>query len=743
MNGPTAERKYSDIFARQLTPPMLRQHAAGTVTYAATLHAGQLEQTRTRLGTIDIDAGGVAALRSALSVASSMGVTVWAVTSEHDLHQGGGVWCAFDGWYPAADVAALMQSIRLAAGLPEHTETWPRNQSIRLPLGLHRWTGRRGQLLLQTGELIDLDTPEGLADGLAALLALPENGAPPPAPPPPPKPEPRPLELRKVSPGEQAAEDLTAAQIAARFCAEHPLRELLERYGAEPTRDGYSCSCGVPHSHKTTLTLTEDGQRGYSLSPRCRLYNKQGFDSLNIYAHFEHAGDLRAAVRELARHYARQRPRRQPPQPDAPPAYQTEQDRQARAEARDHARADRRSEIARLRTAVQARAEVDALPPCARTALHALLECIPGLWGRPSVARLAEVAQCTERTIQRGLAELEQRGYLCTEEQRSACGTVYRGGKGTALRRLTLPEGGGVIAAAGPGVIGDAVAAAAITRMDQVPDPNESLIASERAPDAVPLEQAVLLDQLAPSAGLLDQVEQLDQPAAWYDPSGDLTPAELPPREWRRALRPSKVAELRAIAEFFSRPAAPVPPAEPAAQPGPPAAQLELDDPSASLATLAAAQLDQAAPAAAPAPPAAAPGLVHYRQRLAMMTDAQLRAEVAKQERTQAKHNGRFWAREIRTRLRLARDELEARAGQRAPLIAPRSPRAARSEAKALRLAPQVEIVQVALPMASAWTGRGYIGPTGDPADPQAVELVARLRELRRQWAERLGTNTS
>ncbi len=742
MNPPGAERKYSDIWQRHLTPAMLQEHAAGLTTYAATLHSGRLDETRVRLGAIDIDAGGPAALRTALGAAGGLGVTAWAVSSEHAQHQGGGVWCVFDGWYPAADVAALMQSITAAAGLPEHTEIWPRNQSIRLPLGIHRWTGRRGQLLLQTGELFDLDTPDGLGDGLAALLALPENGAPPPAPPPPPKPVPRPLELCKVSLGEQAAEKLTSAEIAARFCADHPLPDLLERYGAEPTRDGYSCPCGVPHSHKTTLTLTQDGQRGYSLSPRCRLSSTQGFDSLNVYACFEHAGDLRAAVRELARHHARQRPRRQPPQPDAPPAYLTEQERQARAEARDEARAGRRSEIARLRAAIQAHAQGDELPSCARTALHALLECIPGLWGRPSVARLAELAGCTERTIQRGLAELEQCGYLCTEEQRSTCGTVYRGGKGTALRRLMLPEGGGVIAAAGPGVIVNAVAAAAITRMDQVPDPNESLIASERPPDAVPPDQAVLLDQLAPPAGSLDQAEQPEQGAAWYDPAGDLTPAEPPAREWRRALRPSQVAELRTIAEFFSRPAVPAPPAAPAAPPDQPAPQLELDEQPA-LATPAAAQLDQAAPAAAPAPPAAAPGLAHYRQRLAMMTDALLRAEVAKQERAVSKHNGRFWAREIRTRLRLARDELEARAGQRAPLIAPRPPRARRSEAKALRLAPQAAIVQAALPLASGWAGQGYIGPTGDPADPQAIELVERLRELRRRWAERSGPNTS
>ncbi len=60
---------------RHLTSAMPQKHAVGVTTYAVTLHSGQLREAQVRLGAIDIDAGGLVALRTALSVANSLAVT--------------------------------------------------------------------------------------------------------------------------------------------------------------------------------------------------------------------------------------------------------------------------------------------------------------------------------------------------------------------------------------------------------------------------------------------------------------------------------------------------------------------------------------------------------------------------------------------------------------------------------------------------------------------------------------------
>ena len=244
MCGPESTDKYRDIAKQKpFTRAQLLEHASGRATWAATLDADGAALA----GAIDVDQGGQPALWEVLAAAAELGVTAYAIAVDSGEHAGGHVWCIFDRPYPATHILALMRQIADRAQLTIK-EFWPTNQVIRLPFGLHRRANTRGQLLLQSGEIVDLD--RDLAAGLAALLELPRNSAPPAIEPAAPAPN-VPKADRRISPGEQAAENLSGkeriALARAQFNARNPLHDLLLSYGATPVSGGYTCPCGVPH----------------------------------------------------------------------------------------------------------------------------------------------------------------------------------------------------------------------------------------------------------------------------------------------------------------------------------------------------------------------------------------------------------------------------------------------------------------------------------------------------------------
>jgi hypothetical protein len=103
--------------------------------------------------------------------------------------------------------------------------------------------------------------------------------------------------------------------------------------------------------------------------------------------------------------------------------------------AQRHTRVD---DIYALHAELRARAEADAdLGATARRVLDALLIIAENRdWCRPSKPRLAAMLSVSSRTVQRGLAELEQRSYIRTDEHTTVDGTVYRGGYSTPLRHF-------------------------------------------------------------------------------------------------------------------------------------------------------------------------------------------------------------------------------------------------------------------------------------------------------------------
>lgn len=169
------ERKYQDLDERPDREAFFKlalDHLAGKRTIAVTLadSAGLA-----RAGCRDYDAGGEAALLAALDADAARGIVSFALVLAGGDHSGGHLWRLYAQPAPARDIRA---DLRRLPG--EKGELYPGNNPIRLPFGYHRRKMTRGMLILQDGRRFDLDTPAGLRDGLAAVLALPRN-APPPA----------------------------------------------------------------------------------------------------------------------------------------------------------------------------------------------------------------------------------------------------------------------------------------------------------------------------------------------------------------------------------------------------------------------------------------------------------------------------------------------------------------------------------------------------------------------------------
>ena len=304
MCGPLATAKYYEPpRSNPFSQAQLLDHAAGRATWAATLD----QDGTTCVGAVDIDQGGRAAVWAFLKAAAAAGVTAYAIAVEYDQHQGGHVWVRFDRPYPIAQIAAQLQAIAQCAQLGK-IEIWPSgNQVLRLPFGIHLRANTRGDLFLQSGEIINLDI--ALGAGLAAVLALPANGAPPAIEAPAAQlVEPAPI---RSAPAARGSGRLKASETIAAANRANDLGAYLESHGAKLVRTKgaqryYSGLAGEAHSHGHTYSVIPardgNGQIGYSYSPNGRLNQDefpQGFRFFEAYRSLEHGGDQVAALKSL------------------------------------------------------------------------------------------------------------------------------------------------------------------------------------------------------------------------------------------------------------------------------------------------------------------------------------------------------------------------------------------------------------------------------------------------------------
>jgi len=182
MNKPCSLSKYTKIldpYTREplsITDTAIAQHLSGRATFAAPLIG---RDGFTREVALDIDQGGEVAIAVGLRVAAELGYSAYGLVSPAVArgHDGGHI------RIPLADVAAPEQPRLLAdqikhemvkrCALPEHVvEVYPTQKGLRLPFGVHTYTGRRGALLLQDGTRLELDEGEPLTTITQALTVL-------------------------------------------------------------------------------------------------------------------------------------------------------------------------------------------------------------------------------------------------------------------------------------------------------------------------------------------------------------------------------------------------------------------------------------------------------------------------------------------------------------------------------------------------------------------------------------------
>ncbi|MCU0493056.1 MAG: hypothetical protein MUD01_15820 [Chloroflexaceae bacterium] len=179
MNRRGAIHKYSKVVIEHdgtrvyppLTRDLIQAHLRGDITVAACLVD---PDGLARAAALDIDAGGEALVRRVLELATLQGFRGFAQTSVNDEHQGGHIWFLFKERTEPERLRRLAQQLAQQAGIS--AETYPTKKTIRLPLGVHRWTGQRGRLLLPDDHVLDLDTGEYVVRQAVRLLRdLPQN----------------------------------------------------------------------------------------------------------------------------------------------------------------------------------------------------------------------------------------------------------------------------------------------------------------------------------------------------------------------------------------------------------------------------------------------------------------------------------------------------------------------------------------------------------------------------------------
>ena len=313
-----ARHKYHKVH-RAPTVDTLNAHFTGAETIAVPLIGAARLSYHVAL---DIDHGGLVAVQRALHVAHDLGWIAYAITSTNTEHSGGHLWIHLAQPTTPDRARQLAEQIAMAAGISitgddPDAETYPTHHSLRLPFGLHRWTKRRGHLLLQNGTGIDLDTgAAALRDAIATVAALPRNPTAnlPHVPPPP---------VSKI--GYQTPQERLGPTNNPIYDYNRTtnLLALLERYGgqiAEQYRDGGAlmhCPCGQ-HQHgdahaslqvRPARNWARYGQyvaRGHA--PSYCFYTERGHvvDSFTIYCRL--AG---LTTREALSH--QQRPTREVP----------------------------------------------------------------------------------------------------------------------------------------------------------------------------------------------------------------------------------------------------------------------------------------------------------------------------------------------------------------------------------------------------------------------------------------------
>jgi hypothetical protein len=284
-------QKYTTRRGR-ITDTLIARHLAGAVTLAAPAAV----DGRAHLLPLDIDAGGLRALRALMTEARRR--HLWAFgqycprPDRVDTDQRGYVWLPFAAPLDTEQLQALGAQLIAAASRPGwKIEARASHAATRLPFARHAQNGRFGDLLI--GEQIrSIDTNS--AGALAALCRVyHENTSDSlPAPPPAPQPAPRTITSRQNSVG---------ITIDA-YNQAHDITALLHRYGARPSRGCCLYYCPFhPDEHASLSVYRHCGQQYchcFSAHSDCPLAQHHRNDAFNVYCIGEGI-DAKMALRRL------------------------------------------------------------------------------------------------------------------------------------------------------------------------------------------------------------------------------------------------------------------------------------------------------------------------------------------------------------------------------------------------------------------------------------------------------------
>jgi hypothetical protein len=443
MNQPDHKDKYTTIH-RPIRDQHITGHLRGFLTLAAPLIGPDgLAQTVA----LDVDAGGCAALQRALDAAQALGWTAYGITSTNEEHDGGHLWIHLD--QPTTPDRARLLAQTIADAAQVRADLYPTGLQLRLPLGVHRWSNQRGTLLLQDGTTLDLDSGDAaITQALEMITCLPRNSTdrlPEIAIQPRPARSPHTHLTTRQKPAGSAKDAIQTYNQAT------DLIDLLESFGgriAQRVSGGgvlMHCPCGG-HSHgdrKPSLEIKPARSARYGryiavgYSSNCQFFTERGqvlapfdvlckLDNLTNVEALKRINPCRAAT-----------PTRSRPAPEPEPDW-TEPTPEERAETAEQRR-KRIAEAQATHAEIQARIEADhQLSARARAIMHIMLTwAVNRAWCRLSTARIAkDHLHVSERTIQRGMRELERRGYIESTTHTTHDGRTYQGGWSTTVRRF-------------------------------------------------------------------------------------------------------------------------------------------------------------------------------------------------------------------------------------------------------------------------------------------------------------------
>ncbi len=290
-----AQRRGQKYMERRgaITDALIASHLNGTITLAAPAAI----DNHAHLLPLDIDAGGVDALRALLAEIKRR--ELWAFgqySLRHGLadeQQRGYVWLPFDAAVDAARLRALGAQLITAAGRPEwKVEARAFHAATRLPLARHQYTQRFGALVIGDQHIAIDHDPSG---ALATLYGVYRENCSTRLPE---------LPVSPRQPITSAIPRKSQGITISWYNDSQDIEALIRHYGARPSlqRRLYFCPFH-PDEHASLYVYTAKGRRYVhclSTLSDCPLARHGQNDAFNVYCIGEGL-DARAALRRLNR----------------------------------------------------------------------------------------------------------------------------------------------------------------------------------------------------------------------------------------------------------------------------------------------------------------------------------------------------------------------------------------------------------------------------------------------------------